>query len=71
MFAFYVARFKNYRNSYLLKANIFATVTGLSLGVQGTKPIFWAYLYNRNHLAPGVLDDDFLPEYKTSLAKKR
>jgi len=54
-----------------LKANIFATVTGLSLGVQGTKPIFWAYLYNRNHLAPGVLDDDFLPEYKTSLAKKR
>ena len=71
VFAFYVARFKTYRNSYLLHANFAATLLGVNIGTQSTAPIFWSYLFNRGHLGPGVLDDNYEPEYKATMAKKR
>ena len=47
---FYVARFKTFRNSYLAPMMLLATAFGIKNGVDGTKPIFDAYLFNKNEI---------------------
>jgi hypothetical protein len=57
VFVAYAARFKTYRNSYLLKANAMATVTGLVFAVIGTSPLFYGQAFQQTQMAPGLLED--------------
>jgi hypothetical protein len=72
VFSFYAARFKNYRNSYLLLANGVATLIGIQNGVLGTAPVFYGYLFYKGELAPGILDDNYeVDEFREQLDKRR
>jgi hypothetical protein len=56
VFCLYAARFKTYRNSHLLKANVLATYFGIHNGVVGVEPVFYSYWFNRSELVPGLLE---------------
>lgn len=72
VFCLYAARFKTYRNSHLLKANILATCFGIHNAVVGVEPVFYSYFFNKSELVPGLLEKSFdLPEFQAALAKRR
>ena len=56
VFCLYAARFKTYRNSHLLLANVVATWCGIHNGVVGVEPVFYSYLFNKSELVPGLLE---------------
>eukprot|EP00347_Sterkiella_histriomuscorum_P002899 403366364 len=52
----YLSRFKTYRNSHLLKAQILASVFGVQSAAYGIIPIFSAYMFNKQ-MPASILTD--------------
>jgi hypothetical protein len=59
---FYFARFKNYRNSYLLLFHIPATYFGIKNGLKGTTPVLESYLYSHDEVPCSVFEDQTYSE---------
>lgn len=57
LLSIYFARFKNYRNSYLLLMHVPATLLGLSNGLAGTRPVLQSYLFSQCELPLAALED--------------
>jgi hypothetical protein len=54
---FYFAKFKNYRNSFLLAFHFPATYFGIKSGLAGIMPTFDSYLYAHNEMPCFVFED--------------
>ena len=57
VFVAYAARFRTYRNSHLLSANLAATSFGLAFAIMGETPLFYGHTFQKTQLAPGLLED--------------
>ena len=51
LMAFYLSRFRTYRNSYLFYMHIPATILGIISGVKGTSVVFTSYMFDSCELS--------------------
>ena len=58
LFAFYMPRFKNYRNSYLLPMQFAVSLAAIQIGAYYSSPLIYAYVFEDTVLDPKLAIED-------------